>query len=136
ADKIPARAAYESGATAYEQLLQVFRSEHQGAYPQKLAFSLWSSEAIRHLGVTEAQILHALGLRPVWDAGGRVTALDIIPAAELGRPRVDVVVQVTGVYRDQFDHFMRLLAEALERLSELDEPGNPLAANNQRIAGA
>ncbi len=136
ADKIPARAAYESAAKAYEQVVQAFRSEHGGAYPQKLAFSLWSSEAIRHLGVTEAQVLHALGLRPVWDAGGRVTALDIIPAAELGRPRVDVVVQVTSVYRDQFDSFMRLLADALDRLSQLDEPDNPIAENNRRIAAA
>ncbi|TEA79343.1 cobaltochelatase subunit CobN [Allopusillimonas ginsengisoli] len=134
ADKIPARAAYESGAKAYEQLLQAFRSEHHGAFPKKLAFSLWSSEAIRHLGVTEAQILHALGLRPVWDAGGRVTALDIIPATELGRPRVDVVVQVTGVYRDQFDSFMRLLADALDRLFRLNEPNNPIADHNRRIA--
>ncbi|WP_142846132.1 cobaltochelatase subunit CobN [Telmatospirillum sp. J64-1] len=134
ADKIPARAAYDSAATAYAQLVEAFRAEHDGAWPQKLAFSLWASEAIRHLGVTEAQILHALGLRPVWDAGGRVTALEIIPSAELGRPRNDVVVQVTGVYRDQFDSFMRLLDDALARLAELDEPGNPIAANNQRIA--
>ncbi|MFU1924387.1 cobaltochelatase subunit CobN, partial [Klebsiella pneumoniae] len=60
----------------------------------------------------EAQALHALGLRPRWDAGGRLLALDIVPAAELGRPRVDVVLQVASVYRDQFDGFMRLLAEA------------------------
>ncbi|THF67193.1 cobaltochelatase subunit CobN [Pseudothauera nasutitermitis] len=136
ADKIPARAAYESAAVAYEQLVSAFRAEHAGAWPQKLAFSLWSSEAIRHLGVTEAQILHALGLRPRWDAGGRVTALEVIPARELGRPRSDVVVQVTGVYRDQFDSFMRLLDDALARLAELDEPGNPVAANNRRIAAA
>ncbi len=136
ADKIPAQAAYQQGELAYAQLLQAFRAEHDGAYPQKLAFSLWASEAIRHLGVTEAQVLHALGLRPVWDAGGRVTALQIIPAAELGRPRSDVVVQVTGVYRDQFDSFMRLLDDAMQRLAELDEPGNPIAANNQRIAQA
>ncbi|RMX03074.1 cobaltochelatase subunit CobN [Corticibacter populi] len=134
ADKIPARAAYETAATAYAQLVEAFRAEHGGAWPEKLAFSLWSSEAIRHLGVSEAQILHALGLRPVWDAGGRVTALEIIPAAELGRPRTDVVVQVTGVYRDQFDGFMRLLDEAIARLAVLDEPGNPVAANNRRIA--
>lgn len=134
ADKIPSRAAYESAASAYAQLVQAFRDKHKGAAPQKLAFSLWASEAIRHLGVTEAQILHALGLRPVWDASGRVTALEIIPAAELGRARTDVVVQVTGVYRDQFDSFMRLLDDALTRLAELDEPGNPVAANNRRIA--
>lgn len=135
ADKIPARAAYDSAARAYEQLLEAFRAEHDGQWPEKLAFSLWSSEAIRHLGVTEAQVLHALGLRPVWDAGGRVTELQIIPAAELGRPRADVVVQVTSVYRDQFDSFMRLLGDALQRLAELEEPGNPLIDNNRRIAG-
>ncbi|GAA5232060.1 cobaltochelatase subunit CobN [Verticiella sediminum] len=134
ADKIPARAAYESARTAYDQLVEAFRAEHGGAWPRKLAFSLWSSEAIRHLGVTEAQILHALGLRPVWDAGGRVTSLEIIPAAALGRPRTDVVVQVTGVYRDQFDSFMRLLDDAMQRLAELDEPDNPIAANNRRVA--
>lgn len=136
ADKIPARSAYESAATAWAQLVEAFRTENDGEWPQKLAFSLWSSEAIRHLGVTEAQVLHALGLRPVWDAGGRVTSLDVIPAAELGRPRSDVVVQVTGVYRDQFDHFMNLLDDALGRLAELDEPGNPIASNNHRIAAA
>ncbi|WP_193088829.1 cobaltochelatase subunit CobN [Advenella sp. FME57] len=134
ADKIPARAAYDSAAMAYEQLVQAFRSEHDGQWPRKLAFSLWSSEAIRHLGITEAQILHALGLRPVWDTAGRVTALDIIPARELGRPRTDVVIQVTGVYRDQFDSFMRLLDDALARLATLEEPDNPIVANNQRIA--
>src|SRR5690606_29076762 len=52
ADKIPARAAYESAATAYAQLLAAFRAENDGEWPQKIAFSLWSSEAIRHLGVT------------------------------------------------------------------------------------
>ncbi|OZI66154.1 cobaltochelatase subunit CobN [Bordetella genomosp. 4] len=136
ADKVPTQAAYEAAATAYEQLVQAFQHEHAGARPQKLAFSLWASEATRHLGVTEAQVLHALGLRPVWDSGGRVVSLDIIPTAELGRPRVDVVVQVTGVYRDQFDSFMRLLDEALTRLAALNEPGNPIALNNQRTAAA
>jgi len=134
ADKIPARAAYDSAASAYAQLVAAFRAEHGGEWPRKLAFSLWSSEAIRHLGVTEAQILHALGLQPVWDAGGRVTALDIIPSSKLGRPRSDVVIHVTGVYRDQFDSFMRLLDEAMQRLTALEEPDNPLAVNNQRIA--
>ncbi len=135
-DKIPARAAFDAAAIAYDQLVQAFRAEHAGQWPDKLAFSLWSSETIRHLGVTEGQILHALGLTPVWDAGGRVTRLDIVPMAALGRPRTDVVVQVTGVYRDQFDGFMRLLDDALARLAALDEPGNPIGANNARVAQA
>ena len=134
ADRIPTKAAFEAGADAFEQLVAAFRDDHGGAFPQKIAFSLWSSEAIRHLGVTEAQVLHALGLRPVWDEGGRVRDLEIVPAEELGRPRVDVVVQVTSVYRDQFDGFMRLLAGAIERIAALDEDGNAIAANSARIA--
>ncbi len=133
-DRIPTKAAYASAKEAFDQLLAAFRSEHGGASPRKLAFSLWSSEAVRHLGITEAQVLHALGLRPVWDEGGRLRSLEIVPAAELGRPRIDVVVQVTSVYRDQFDGFMRLLADAIDRLAALDEPDNPVAVNTARIA--
>ncbi|WP_237173678.1 cobaltochelatase subunit CobN [Paracandidimonas lactea] len=135
-DHLPTRAAFDAGREAFDQLIQAFRGDHDGAWPEKLAFSLWSSEAVRHLGVTEAQVLHALGLRPVWEPSGRVRALEIIPARELGRPRVDVVVQVTGVYRDQSDGFMRLLADAIERIAALDEAGNPVAANSARIAAA
>lgn len=133
ANKLPTRAAYQAGHDALLQLIDTYRADN-GALPEKLAFSLWSSEAIRHLGILESQVLHALGLRPVWDEGGRVTALEIIPAAELGRPRIDVVLQVTSVYRDQFDGFMRLLAGAIERLAELDEAGNPVAANSRALA--
>ncbi|TBU77868.1 cobaltochelatase subunit CobN [Pseudomonas daroniae] len=134
ADKLPTRSAYASGEVALEQLLDSYRREHGGQYPSKLAFSLWSSEAMRHLGVLESQVLHALGLRPIWDAGGRVTGLEIIPARELGRPRIDAVVQVTSVYRDQFDGFMRLLADTFEQLAQLDEPGNSVFANSQSVA--
>ncbi|MBW4656652.1 MAG: cobaltochelatase subunit CobN [Kaiparowitsia implicata GSE-PSE-MK54-09C] len=133
-DKVPTQAAFEAGDKALRQLVEAYRSSHGGQAPTKLAFSLWSSEAMRHLGVLEAQVLHALGLRPVWDAGGRVTALEIVPAAELGRPRIDVVLQVTSVYRDQFDGFMRLLAQAIDRLAVLDEPGNPVFANSRAVA--
>lgn len=133
-DKIPTRAAYEVGAEALRQLVAAYRDEHAGQVPQKLAFSLWSSEAIRHLGVLESEVLHALGLRPVWDEGGRVTALEIVPDAELVQPRIDVVVQVTSVYRDQFDGFMRLLADAIDRLAADGGRGNPVARSSQALA--
>ena len=133
ADKLPTASAYDAGEQALEQLLQAYRDEHDGQAPTKLAFSLWSSEAMRHLGILESQVLHALGLRPVWDSGGRVRALEIIPRSELGRPRIDVVLQVTSVYRDQFDGFMLLLADAIDRLAQLNEPDNPLASNNRAL---
>ncbi len=134
ADKLPTRAAYEAGGVALDQLIEAYRAEHNGQAPTKLAFSLWSSEAMRHLGILEGEVLHALGLRPVWDAGGRVIRLDIIPLAELGRPRIDAVVQVTSVYRDQFDGFMRLLAQAIEQLAARDELDNPIARNSQAVS--
>src|SRR5690606_13179023 len=133
ANKLPTRAAYQAGHDALLQLIDTYRADN-GALPEKLAFSLWSSEAVRPLGLLESQVRPAHGTRPVWDEGGRVTALEIIPAAELGRPRIDVVLQVTSVYRDQFDGFMRLLAGAIERLAELDEAGNPVAANSRALA--
>ena len=129
-DKIPTRSAYEAGGDAYAALVEAYRRDHEGVYPDKLAFSLWSSETIRTLGIMEGQILHAMGLRPSWDKGGRVTGFDIIPSAELGRPRVDAVLQVTSVYRDQFDGLMRNLGGAIDRLAVLDEPGNAIAANS------
>lgn len=132
-DKIPTRSAFEAAKESLDSLVADFSKKHAGAAPTKLAFSLWSVEAMRHMGVTEAQVLHALGLRPRWDEGGRVIALDIIPASEMKRPRIDAVVQVTGAYRDQFETFMRLLAGATERLSKLEEPGNTIA-HNTRIA--
>jgi cobaltochelatase CobN len=133
-DKVPTRSAYEAAKESLDSLVADFRYKHAGAAPTKLAFSLWSVEAMRHMGVTEAQVLHAMGLRPRWDEGGRVIALDIIPASELQRPRIDAVVQVTGAYRDQFESFMRLLAAATERLSKLEEPGNAVAHNTQLAA--
>lgn len=134
ADRIPTRAAFESGREALDQLLDAYRDEHGTALPTKLAISLWSSEAIRHLGVLEAQVLHAMGLRPRWDEAGKVVALDIVPEAEMSHPRIDVVVQATSVYRDQFDSFLRLLADAVVRLGSLPPTAaNPIARNTRAI---
>ncbi|WP_445376323.1 cobaltochelatase subunit CobN [Niveispirillum fermenti] len=133
-NKLPTRSAYEAGEKALADLITAYQGEHEGKMPIKLAFTLWSSEAMRHLGVVESQILWAMGLRPVWDQGGRVTSIEIIPVIELGRPRIDAVLQITSVYRDQFDGFMRLLADAIDRLAMLDEPGNNIAANSRLLA--
>lgn len=133
-DKIPAQAAYDAAAEALDSLRQAYAEEHDGRPLTKMAVSLWSSESVRTLGLPEGQILRALGLRPRWDAGGRIVALDIIPAGELGRPRIDVVVHATGVYRDQFDGFLRLLADAVERIAEQNEPGDPVAENSRAAA--
>ena len=132
ATKLPAQSAYQAGGLAWQMLVENYQQQHQGETPQKVAFSLWSSEAIRHLGVTESQVLHALGLMPEWDETGRVTHLQILPREQLQAGRTDVVLQVTSVYRDQFDHFMRLLAQAIEQLAQLDEPDNAVYLNTRK----
>ncbi|MFT3978735.1 MAG: cobaltochelatase subunit CobN, partial [Sphingomonas bacterium] len=127
ADKVPSPAAYEEGGKAMDRLIAAYRAKHGGAAPKRIAVTMFSGETVRTLGIGEGQILHALGLRPVWGRGGRVERLEIVPLAELGRPRIDVVMQPTSVYRDQFDGFMRLLADGIDRIAALDESSGPAA---------
>ena len=90
---------------------------------------------MRHFGLLEAQALWLLGVEPVWDAGGRVTGVRLVPREQLGRPRVDVVLSATGLYRDHFPNVMKQLAQAALLASQAkDEADNPVARNAQRIA--
>lgn len=134
--RVPTQAAWEAGREAFDQLLATHRSK-TGKAPQKLTFTLWSVETMRHFGLLEAQALWALGVEPVWDAGGRVSDVRLVSRATLGRPRVDVVLSATGLYRDHFPNVMRLLAKAARLAAEaVDEADNPVAANTRRIAAS
>ncbi|WP_417228412.1 cobaltochelatase subunit CobN [Amphritea sp.] len=135
-NKIPSPAAYQAAKKTFNALIEDYQQHHDGEWPEKLAFSLWSSEAISTLGLSEAQVMVALGVRPVWNAGGKIESLEVIPQTELGRPRVDVLLQVTSVYRDQFDGIMKKLAQAIETLAELDEAHNTIANNSHRVAAS
>ncbi|MCL7462916.1 cobaltochelatase subunit CobN [Pseudomonas sp. NW5] len=132
--RVPTRAAHAAGVEALEGLLESHRAT-QGQAPRRLAFSMWSTETLRHLGMLEAQIFHALGVQPRWDSGGRVIGLEVIPLERLGRPRVDVVISLTGLYRDQFPNVMERFNEAIALVAALDEPPeqNPVRANTLRI---
>ncbi|MEJ2411160.1 MAG: cobaltochelatase subunit CobN, partial [Novosphingobium sp.] len=90
-DKIPKPAAWDMGSKMAEEMLQDFKRRH-GRYPAKVSFVIWGDETMRHEGVLESQIFYLLGTRPVWDARGKVTGVDVIPRAQLGRPRVDIVI--------------------------------------------
>lgn len=131
--RVPTQAAWEAGKQALEDLLAVHRKQ-SGKTPQKLAFTLWSVETMRHFGMLEAQALWAMGIEPVWDASGRVTDVKLVPRETLGRPRVDVVLSATGLYRDHFPNVMKQLAKAAQLAAQADEPDNPVAANSRRIA--
>lgn len=134
--RVPTSAAWAAGKEALEQLLAAHRRQ-SGRPPQKLTFSLWSVETMRHFGLLEAQALWALGVEPVWDAGGRVIDVKLVDRRQLGRPRVDVVLSATGLYRDHFPNTIKLLAKAVQLAAEADDGAagdNPVASNSRRIA--
>ncbi|MEM9101838.1 MAG: cobaltochelatase subunit CobN [Pseudomonadota bacterium] len=130
--RVPTKAAYEQGKELTTQLINDYYEKH-GRYPTKLAFSLWSMETMRHYGVLEAQALYAMGVRPIWRSDGRVMGTEIIPANELKRPRVDIVLSATGLYRDAFPNVMQWLAKAIRQITELKEANNSLWDNTQRL---
>lgn len=100
AEETPTVAAWEKGKSLVDNTIKMYRQTHNDSLPRKVSYTLWSSEFIETEGVTIAQVLYMLGVEPVRDPFGRVTDLRLIPSAELGRPRIDVVVQTSGQLRD------------------------------------
>ena len=119
---------------AFDAWMKQHRKENAGRWPEKLAFTLWAGETMRHQGVMESQALYALGVKPRWDDAGRVAGLDVLPASELKRPRLDVLVSVTGSYRDQFPVVMGWLGEAVRQVAQLKEADNRVASNTRKLA--
>jgi cobaltochelatase CobN len=130
--RLPTRHAYEVAQTLFNEWLAQWRAAHGGNAPARLALSLWAGETLRHQGVMEAQALVALGVEPVWDEAGRPSGLRVIPAEQLQRPRVDVLLSVTGSYRDQFPALMALLDRAVAAASAA-ERDNAIVRNSARV---
>lgn len=132
--RVPTQQAWATGVAAFDAWMKQHRAEHNGQWPDKLAFTLWAGETMRHQGVMESQALYALGVQPRWDEAGRVAGLTVLPASELKRPRLDVLVSVTGSYRDQFPVVMRWIDEAVRQVAQIKEADNRVAANTQKLA--
>lgn len=119
---VPSRLAWETGQAMAESLLDRYRADH-GEYPRSVGLSVWGTSAMRTSGDDIAEVLALLGVRPVWDeASRRVTTLEVIGLAELGRPRIDVTVRISGFFRDAFPHVLALLDDAVRLVAALDEP--------------
>lgn len=129
--RIPTKAAWEAGSKLADDLIAQYQARHGGAFPDKFAFTMWSTETVLHFGVVEAQILRLMGLAPVWNARGEVVDVAVTPRAELGRPRADVVVTLTGLYRDNLPDLTSLIGRATERAYAQEEPDNNLRRNAQ-----
>ena len=116
----PGRIPYRRGIELAEQLLASYM-EDEGAYPEKIALNMISIDITRTGGEQLSEFLYLMGIRPVWDDTDRVKELEAIPLAELGRPRIDVTVRISGVLRDTWPMAIRLMDEAVLLASALDE---------------
>jgi cobaltochelatase CobN len=127
---VPTSAATRLGKRAADRLVQRYLQDH-GEYPRCLALSVWGTATMRTGGDDIAQALALLGARPVWAEGsGRVIDTEILPLSVLRRPRVDVVLRISGFFRDAFPELIRLFDAALCSVAELDETDaqNPVRA--------
>ncbi|MEL6602090.1 MAG: magnesium chelatase subunit H [Cyanobacteria bacterium J06614_10] len=119
---IPTSAAVNSAKTVVDRLLERQRIENDGAYPETIATVLWGTDNIKTYGESLAQMMWFVGVKPVPDSLGRMNKLELISLEELGRPRVDVVINCSGVFRDLFVNQMALLDRAVKMAAEADEP--------------
>lgn len=118
---MPSRLAWETGVAMADSLLNRYRADH-GDWPRSVGLSAWGTSAMRTSGDDIAEILALLGVRPVWDdASRRVVDLEVIGLAELGRPRIDVTVRISGFFRDAFPHVVTMLDDAVRLVAALDE---------------
>ena len=118
---IPSPSAWETGKALADALLEKYLTE-EGAYPEMVGLVVWGTSAMRTHGDDVAQILALLGVRPVWQPESRrVQGLEVIPVSELGHPRIDVTVRISGFFRDAFPNLINLLDQAVELAASQDE---------------
>jgi cobaltochelatase CobN len=119
---LPSAAAWQVGQELAREVLERYRGE-TGAYPETVGISVWGTSAMRTHGDDVAEILALLGVKPLWlKENRRVAGVGVIPLTELGRPRIDVTVRISGFFRDAFPHLIKLLDEAVQAVACCDEP--------------
>lgn len=121
----PGILSWEEGKRLAEATLKAYRENHNGEYPRKVSYSFWAGEFITTEGATLAQVFWMLGVEPVRDKMGRVVDLRLVPSSELGRPRVNVVVQVSGQLRDIAGSRLPMLTDAVRLASAADDKAYP-----------
>jgi len=130
--KIPSRMAWKLGQEAARQIIAK-SLKNKGTYPEKVAVILWSTETIRNEGLNESTILSLIGLKPVWDQSDRVVGVEVVPGQVLKRPRIDVLVNPSGLYRDLFPNFMIFLDNAIQQAAVQTDIKNLISEHNQKM---
>jgi cobaltochelatase CobN len=119
---IPSRTSFETGLALADSLIARHLAD-EGGYPRCVGLTVWGTSAMRTQGDDIAEVLALIGCRPRWDdASRRVTGFEVLPLAELGRPRIDVTLRISGFFRDAFPHVIALLDDAIGVVARLDEP--------------
>ena len=134
---VPSRNAHAQGVKLAEELIRRHLQDH-GDYPRGLVVDLWGSATMRTAGEEFAMALHLAGLAPKWDEGSaRVSGFEILPLAILGRPRIDVTLRVSGLFRDVFPTLAQLFEAGAEALAARDETpeDNPYTTRTSRVFG-
>ena len=121
AEETPTADAWEKGKALAESTIKMYREHHNDSLPRKVSYTLWSGEFIESGGATIAQVLYMLGVEPLRDTFGRVTDLRLIPSAELGRARIDVVVQTSGQLRDIATSRLFLINRAVQMAAAAED---------------
>ena len=118
---IPSPTAWDMGVGLADALLAVYMEE-EGAYPEMVGLVIWGTSAMRTHGDDIAQVFALLGVRPIWQQESRrITGLEVIPLEELGRPRIDVTVRISGFFRDAFPNLIELIDQGVQLVASLDE---------------
>ncbi|MEO6471351.1 MAG: cobaltochelatase subunit CobN, partial [Aeromicrobium sp.] len=131
---VPSKLAYETGQRMADSLIERYLTD-TGEYPKSVGLSVWGTSAMRTSGDDIAEVLALIGIQLEWDpASRRVNDMAVIPLEELGRPRIDVTVRISGFFRDAFPHVIGILDDAIRMVAELDEPDdqNYVRAHAQR----
>lgn len=119
---IPSRAAWRIGQELADQAIEAYRSEHEGAYPESMAIVVYSDACMKTHGEDIAEVFALMGVRPLYlGQTSKVIDIEPIPLAELGRPRIDAVLRISGLFRDTFPNVIELVDRAVLCVSALDE---------------
>ncbi len=134
-NKIPSPSAWILGKKAAEDIIRNHLKK-QGKYPEKVAIVLWATETQRNEGVNESTALWLMGLKPRWNGAGRVTGVDVVPGRILKRPRIDVMINASGLYRDLFPDKIIWLDKAIRLAARQTDIDNLIALHDRQIKDA
>ena len=120
--QIPSRVAWEIGGKLAKQMLAQYDAQ-EGGLPESIAMVVWAGNTLKTCGEDFAECLHLMGVRPVYlGQTTHVLGVEPIPLGELGRPRLDVTLRISGLFRDMYPNLIRLMDQAVTSVAALDEP--------------